>query len=98
MAFVYHSNQSAADSLWRSSPWTKGREVRAVQADVIGLRGAEAVAAELVDEWEQLDILVNSAGVIRDGLFATMNPINGAKSSIRTSRAPTTIAARWCEP
>ena len=28
----------------------------------------------MLADWEQIDILVNSAGIIRDGLFATMSP------------------------
>ena len=31
------------------------------------------MVAELLSAWEHLDILVNSAGIIRDGLFATMS-------------------------
>ena len=47
--------------------------MRAIQADVVDGPHAEQVVADLLAAWEHLDILVNSAGIIRDGLFATMS-------------------------
>jgi 3-oxoacyl-[acyl-carrier protein] reductase len=73
VAFLYHHSQEAADglvALLRS----KGHEVTAIQADVIDTERAEKIVADLLADWQQIDILVNSAGVIRDGLFATMSP------------------------
>ena len=72
VAFVYNANTQAADSLVGDLK-SQGREVRAVQANVVDSQRAEQVVAELLEAWQQIDILVNSAGVIRDGLFATMS-------------------------
>ena len=73
VAFVYHSQQQAADEL-AAQLSEQGHEVRALQADVTDNARADAVVAQLLDVWQRIDILVNSAGVIRDGLFATMDP------------------------
>ncbi|HEY4308495.1 MAG TPA: SDR family NAD(P)-dependent oxidoreductase [Pirellulales bacterium] len=73
VAFVYHSRQQAADEL-ASELVGQGHEVQALQADVADNARADAVVAQLLESWPGIDILVNSAGVIRDGLFATMDP------------------------
>jgi 3-oxoacyl-[acyl-carrier protein] reductase len=72
VAFVYQSNQSAAESLVNELSG-QGRTVRAIQADVADASRTEEVVERLVEEWERLDVLVNSAGVIRDTLFAAMS-------------------------
>ena len=73
VAFLYNQNQQAADSLVEQLK-SKGQEVRAIQADVADGERAQAVVDDLLAAWQQIDILVNSAGIIRDGLFATMSP------------------------
>jgi 3-oxoacyl-[acyl-carrier protein] reductase len=73
VAFVYHSNKEAADALVAELA-SEGHQAQAIQADVADSARAQQVVGQLVDAWGQIDILVNSAGVIRDGLFAMMNP------------------------
>jgi 3-oxoacyl-[acyl-carrier protein] reductase len=73
VAFLYNQNQEAANSLVGELQ-TKGGVVHAIQADVVDSDGSERVVADLLAAWEHIDILVNSAGIIRDGLFATMSP------------------------
>ncbi|HJT35058.1 MAG TPA: SDR family NAD(P)-dependent oxidoreductase [Pirellulales bacterium] len=73
VAFVYHSKQTAAEEL-AAQQQAAGRNVRALQADVRDAARAEQLVETLVGEWQKLDILVNSAGIIRDGLFAMMAP------------------------
>lgn len=73
VAFVYHARREAADAL-AAELAAAGQEVRALQADVTDFARAEAMVEQLVEEWGRLDILVNSAGIVRDGLFATMGP------------------------
>ena len=73
VAFLYNHSQEAADSLVGELQ-AKGAEVRAIRADVVDGPQAEQIVADLLAAWQQVDILVNSAGIIRDGLFATMNP------------------------
>jgi 3-oxoacyl-[acyl-carrier protein] reductase len=73
VAFVYQSNTEAAQSL-AAELAAESLEVRAIQANVSDSDRAEQVVEELVAGWGRVDILVNSAGIIRDGLFATMTP------------------------
>jgi 3-oxoacyl-[acyl-carrier protein] reductase len=73
VAFVYHSNQAAADELV-AQLGEKQLEVRALQADVADTARAAEVVEQLIEGWGRLDVLVNSAGIIRDGLFAAMGP------------------------
>lgn len=47
-------------------------EVRAFQANVTDGAKATELANQLFDEWEHIDVLVNSAGIVRDGLMASM--------------------------
>ena len=72
VAFLYHKNGESAEKLVAELK-TTGREARASQADVTDGARAEQIGAELLESWGQLDVLVNSAGVIHDGLFATMS-------------------------
>jgi len=75
-AFVYHSKQAAAESLVTelAEQAPDRPKVEAIQADVKDFSRAEQLVERLVEEWGRIDILVNSAGVIRDGLFAMMTP------------------------
>ena len=71
VAFVFRQNQQAADGLTDEIE-SAGHEVHAYQADVNDAPRAEQIVGDLVQKWDRLDILVNAAGIIRDGLFATM--------------------------
>lgn len=50
----------------------QGRVVRAVQADVRDGSRAQQIVDELVDQRGRIDVLVNSAGIVRDGLMGAM--------------------------
>ncbi len=71
VALVYHSNQQAAEALLAELKSAPG-EVRAVQADVRDLQRAHEIVDPLFDEWGHIDVLVNSAGIVRDGLLGAM--------------------------
>lgn len=71
VAFVYQRNQEAAEKLVAE---LSGCSVRAIQADVSNLERAQQIVDELVAEWGRFDVLVNSAGVTRDGLLGSMSP------------------------
>ncbi len=73
VALVYHRSQEAAEALVTELQQA-GREVRAIQADVRDVRRADEIVEQLATDWGRIDILVNSAGVIQDGLFGTMGP------------------------
>ncbi len=72
VAFLYHKRRDAADVLVAELRQA-GREALPIQADVTDGARAEQIVEELLESWGQIDILVNSAGVIHDGLFATMS-------------------------
>ncbi len=71
VVFLYHSNQQAADALVAELAPGPG-EVRAVQADVRELARAHEIVDQLFDQWQHIDVLVNSAGIVQDGLLGAM--------------------------
>ena len=71
VALVYRSNQQAAEAVVAELKST-GADVRAVQADVRDLQRAHAIVDPLFEEWGAIDILVNSAGIVQDGLLGAM--------------------------
>ncbi len=71
VAFIYQSNHQAAQSLIEELQTAAGT-AQAVQADVRDYAQAKAVVDKLFDEWGTIDILINSAGIVRDGLFGAM--------------------------
>ena len=73
VAFVYRSNQEAADALVAALT-DEGLTVEAIQADVGDYPRAHEVVETLVEKWEKLDVLVNSAGIVQDGLLGAMTP------------------------
>jgi 3-oxoacyl-[acyl-carrier protein] reductase len=73
VAFVYHSNQGAADQL-AAELTAKGQTVLALQGDASQKADADRIVESVVEKWGQIDILVNNAGIVRDSLIATMKP------------------------
>ena len=71
VAIVYRSNQPAAEALVAELQSAPG-QVRALQADVRDLARAHQIVDQLFDEWGQIDVLVNSAGIVQDGLLGAM--------------------------
>ena len=71
VAMIYRSNQEAAQSLVAELKDAAG-EVRPIQADVRDAGRAREIVDRLVDDWEHLDVLVNSAGIVNDGLMGAM--------------------------
>jgi 3-oxoacyl-[acyl-carrier protein] reductase len=71
VVLVYHSNQQAAEALVAELKGSPG-EVRAVQADVRDFQLAHQVVDPLFEEWGHVDVLINSAGIVRDGLLGAM--------------------------
>ena len=71
VAFIYRSNKEAADQLVSDLELDQ-RETSAFQADVKSKEDADRVVEDLLEKWEKIDILINNAGIIRDGLLATM--------------------------
>ena len=51
-----------------------GGSARAVQSDAADPEAAEALCTQVVDEHGRIDVLVNNAGITRDGLLMRMSP------------------------
>jgi 3-oxoacyl-[acyl-carrier protein] reductase len=73
VAFVYNSNAEAANEVVQAVK-AAGGECRAIQADVKSKDAADKIIEDLVETWGSVDIVVNNAGIIRDGLLAMMEP------------------------
>ena len=72
VAFVYASNQSAADELVQKIQ-AAGGETLALQADVKVKAECDKAVEQVVEQFGKVDILVNNAGIVRDTLVATMS-------------------------
>jgi len=70
---VYRSNREAAESLTVELADAPG-EVHVEQADVVDYPRAHELVDQLIERWERLDVLVNSAGIVQDGLLGMMTP------------------------
>jgi len=73
VAFIYKGNQQAAESLVAELAQAGG-VAKAVQGDVANHEEALKVVEAVEADWGSVQILVNNAGVIRDGLFVAMKP------------------------
>ncbi|QDV53478.1 3-oxoacyl-[acyl-carrier-protein] reductase [Gimesia fumaroli] len=72
VAFVYRSSAEAAEQIVKELA-DQNCEALAIQADVANKAEADAVVEQVIEKWEKIDILINNAGIIRDGLLATMS-------------------------
>lgn len=73
VAIVYKGNQAAAESLV-AEVTAAGGVAKAHQCDVANQDDANKIAEAVETEFGPVTILVNNAGVIRDGLFVRMKP------------------------
>lgn len=71
VVFIYQNSKESADELVAEAK-EAGYTVRAMQADVRDGARAREIVEQLEEEWGHIDILVNSAGIVRDGLFASL--------------------------
>lgn len=73
VAVIYKGNQQAAESLV-AEVVAAGGVAKAHQCDVANYDDANKIAETVEAEFGPVTILVNNAGVIRDGLFVRMKP------------------------
>jgi len=69
----YASSGQAADEVVAQIQ-AMGREAIALQADVSQADQVEEVFKTAMDKWGRVDVLVNNAGIARDGLLMRMKP------------------------
>jgi len=75
VAIVYRGSKEAADQLV-AEIGEKGGTAQAYQCDVADFAAAEKVVNDVATAWGRIDVLVNNAGIIKDGLFLRMDPAN----------------------
>src|SRR5688500_237433 len=73
VAVAYKGRKDAADAVVQEIQ-TLGRKAVAVQVDVADAAACEAAYQALKTALGPVDILVNSAGITRDNLFAMLEP------------------------
>ena len=73
VAVVYRGSQAAADALVQELTQA-GKTAIAVQCDVADYAAVEACVRKVEEQLGPVNILVNNAGVIEDGLFVTLEP------------------------
>lgn len=71
----FHSNQKAAEQVVDSIR-EKGGTAQAHQADVGDYEQAQDLVRSAIEDFGDLHILVNNAGIIRDGLIMTMKEMD----------------------
>lgn len=72
VAFTYKSSAPAAEELVAELR-SKGMRAAAYQADAVSAARAAEVVADVVKEFGRLDVLVNNAGITKDGLLLRMS-------------------------
>ncbi|NQV71501.1 3-oxoacyl-[acyl-carrier-protein] reductase [bacterium] len=72
VAFTYRSSSEEAEAL-KAELEAMGVKARAIQADAADFDAAEAAVAGIVADWGSIDVLVNNAGVTKDGLMIRMS-------------------------
>ncbi len=68
VAFTYRSSTDAATALVESLE-EQGTDAVSLQGDVADFDVAQSHVGAVLDHWDTLDVLVNNAGITRDGLM-----------------------------
>lgn len=72
VAFTYRSSATEADALVAELQ-AMGVQAMGIQADAADFEAAEAAVSSIIATWGSIDVLVNNAGVTRDGLMIRMS-------------------------
>lgn len=71
VAFTYLSSEAAAQTLTHTLN-TQGAKAKAYGSDASDFAAAEALITEVLKDFSKIDILINNAGITRDGLILRM--------------------------
>ncbi len=72
VAFTFRSSVDEATSLAKELE-AKGVKAMAIQADAADFDAAEKAISDIIAAWGSIDVLVNNAGVTKDGLMIRMS-------------------------
>ncbi|MES3630551.1 MAG: 3-oxoacyl-[acyl-carrier-protein] reductase [Longimonas sp.] len=72
VAFTYRSSSETADAIVAELT-ERGVDAMALQGDVADPESAQKAVSAVTDAWERLDVLVNNAGITRDGLMLRLD-------------------------
>ena len=75
VAFTYRYSAEEAEAL-KAELEATGVKARAIQADASDFDAAEAAVSGIVADWGSIDVLVNNAGVTKDGLMIRMSEVD----------------------
>ncbi|GAB5521681.1 MAG: 3-oxoacyl-[acyl-carrier-protein] reductase [Rhodothermales bacterium] len=71
VAFTYRSSDAAAEEL-KAALEAEGTEVLVFKGDAASMDAAETTVKGVLDAWGRIDVLVNNAGITKDGLMLRM--------------------------
>jgi len=72
VAFTYHSSEERAKKV-ESELQAAGVQAKAYKSDASSYEQAEALVKSVLEDFGQVDILINNAGITRDNLMLRMN-------------------------
>ena len=72
VAFTYKSAAQAADEV-KAAIEAKGRKALALQSDAGDFTAANAAVEAVLKDFQRIDVLVNNAGITKDGLLMRMS-------------------------
>ncbi|WP_087500677.1 3-oxoacyl-ACP reductase family protein [Pseudomonas sp. SID14000] len=96
VAFSYVRDEASAAAL-QAQVEGLGRECLAVQCDVKDAQSIQAFFERVEQRFERIDLLVNNAGITRDGLLATQS-LNDITEVIQTNLIGTLLCSQQVLP
>lgn len=72
VAFTYRSSTEEAEA-FKKELASQGVEALAFQSDAASFDGAQETISAVLEAWGSIDVLVNNAGITRDGLMIRMS-------------------------
>ncbi len=96
VTFVYRGAADAAHEVVALGA-SRGLKIAAEQADVRDAQQCEALVERLVDSRGTIDVLVNNAGIVRDGLLGMLSP-DDVREVVETNLLGTMNMARAVVP